>query len=91
MTNVSLPTDLSDAVRSSWDSPVPLPKLPTGRGAALIITTTTTTTIIIIVVVVVVVVVVVGITACRDLCVFNVFSMCIKTTSAPRLHEVLVR
>ena len=35
-------------------------------------------------------VVVVGITACRDLCVFNVCSMCIKTKSAPRLHEVLV-
>ena len=34
------------------------------------------------------VVVDVGITACRDLCVFNVFQCVSK--NAPRLHEVLV-
>ena len=37
----------------------------------------------------VVAVVVVGITACSDLCVFDICSMCIETKSAPRLHEVL--
>ena len=36
------------------------------------------------------VVVVVGITACSNLCVFDVCSMCIKAKSAPRLHEVPV-
>ena len=44
----------------------------------------------VVVVVVVVMVVVVGITACGDLCVFDVFPMCINTKHAPRLHEVLV-
>ena len=39
---------------------------------------------------VVVVIVVVGITACSNLCVFKLFNICIKTKSAPRLHEVLV-
>ena len=42
------------------------------------------------VVVVVVVVVVVRTTACNNLCVFDVFPMCIKTKNAPRLHEVPV-
>ena len=36
------------------------------------------------------VVVVAGITACSNLCVFKPFKICIKTKSAPRLHEVLV-
>ena len=46
--------------------------------------------VVVVVAVVVDVVVVVGITACSDLCVFDVFSMCIKTKNVPRLHEVLV-
>ena len=48
--------------------------------------------VIIIVIIIIVVVVVVGITACNDLCVFNVFfNVCyVKTTGAPRLHQVLL-
>ena len=45
---------------------------------------------VVVVVVAAAAVVVVGITACTNLWVFSVFSMCVKTKSAPRLHEVLV-
>ena len=36
------------------------------------------------------IVVVLGIWACKDLWVFKLFRICIKTKSTPRLNEVLV-
>ena len=47
--------------------------------------------IMIIIIIIIIIVVVVGITACSNLCVFDVFPpMCSKTKHEPRLHEVLV-